>query len=304
MTSDLPRPTLYTTEFSAHYKLSNELLLERFLCNIFITNFPVHLSSKELWNSCAQYGTVQDVFIPNKLSKEGKLLAFAHFNKISDVDTLIRNLRSIWLENFRIYANVAWFTRESKPKSFSQNSAPKEPMHVNSKPKELVHESGSLNYEGDPVLVGCVKDFKTLPNIHNVCFSEGFNRGKNKLFSLKQWNAQFEIPDRVVWIDVEGTPLQAWSHVTFNMIASKWGELVYMDESNASNKYIMRLCVKTTVGIHKWEEENDDEVIPDSFQSIVNEYNIMENSPNHVENSPGQMHNSPNQMENFDVFEL
>ncbi|GKA51445.1 RNA-directed DNA polymerase, eukaryota, reverse transcriptase zinc-binding domain protein, partial [Tanacetum coccineum] len=139
------------------------------------------------------------------------------------------------------------------------------------------------------------------------------------------------------------TPLQAWSHATFNRIASKWGELVYMDESNASNKYSMRLCVKTRVhhliaksfkvilegkvsvvcvkevigwvldfgedditqckydsdnnlvGIHKWEEENnDDEVIPNSFQSIVNEYNIMKNSP-------WQMESSPNHVENFDV---
>nr|GEY00725.1 RNA-directed DNA polymerase, eukaryota, reverse transcriptase zinc-binding domain protein [Tanacetum cinerariifolium] len=146
----------------------------------------------------------------------------------------------------------------------------------------MVLERGSLNYRGDPVIVGCVKDFKTLLNIHNVCF------------------------DRVIWIDVEGMPLQAWSHATFNRITSKWGKLVYMDDTNASNKYIMRLCVKTrvfdfgeddiaqfedgsdnnSVGIHKWEEENDGLVIPYSFQSIVNEYNIMKNSLDHVENSP------------------
>ncbi|GJZ55945.1 hypothetical protein Tco_0611138 [Tanacetum coccineum] len=168
--------------------------------------------------------------------------------------------------------------------------------------------------------------------------------------AFNQWNAQFEIPDRVVWIDVEGTSLQAWSLATFNRIASKCGELIYMDESNASSKYSMRLCVKTrvhhllsksfkvilegkvlvvsakevtrwvpdfeeddiaqsedgsdnnSVGIHKWEEENnDDEVILNSFQSIVNEYNIMENPPDHVEKSLRQMKNSSNHMENFDV---
>nr|GEY01564.1 hypothetical protein [Tanacetum cinerariifolium] len=325
------------------YKLSNESLLERLPCNIFITNFSVHLSAKELWNTCAQYGTVQDVYIPKKLSKQGKPFAFVHFNKINDVDMLIRNLRSNWLGNFRIYANVARFTRESKPKSFSQISAHKEPMHVNSKSKEPLHgfgytpsfakvvkrnevqechdtlvmvlERGSLNYRGDHVIVGCVKDFKNLLNIHNVYFGE----------------------DRVVWIDVEGMPLQAWSHATFNRITSKWGKLVYMDDTNASNKYNMRLYVKTgvhhliaesfkvilegkvsavrvkevtgwvpdfgdddiaqsedgsdnnSVGIHKWEEENDGHVIPYSFQSIVNEYNIVKNSLDHVENSPGKI---------------
>ncbi|GKG14653.1 hypothetical protein Tco_0354253, partial [Tanacetum coccineum] len=122
-----------------------------------------------------------------------------------------------------------------------------------------------------------------------------------------------------------------------------------MDESNASDKYNIRLCVKTmvhhliaesfkvilegkvsvfhakevtrwvpdfreddiaqfkdgsdnhSVGIHKREEYNDDGVIPNSFQSIVNEYNIVENSPEHVENSRRQMENSPDHVENFDV---
>ncbi|GJS13903.1 hypothetical protein Tco_0408375, partial [Tanacetum coccineum] len=104
---------------------------------------------------------------------------------------------------------------------------------------------GSLNYEGDHVLVGCDKDFKTLLSIHTKFQT---HNGINTWFSsLKQWNAQFEIPNRVVWIDVEGTPLQAWSHAPFNRIASKWDELVYMDDSKASNKYSMRLCIKTRV---------------------------------------------------------
>ncbi|GJS44121.1 hypothetical protein Tco_0569164 [Tanacetum coccineum] len=110
----------------------------------------------------------------------------------------------------------------------------------------MVRERGSLNYEGDPVLVGCAKDFKTLSNIHNICFSEGFTLPLGSQ-AFNQWNAQFEIPGRVVWIDVEGTSLQAWSLANFNRIASKCGELVNMDVSNASNKYNMRLCVKTRV---------------------------------------------------------
>nr|GEW95462.1 hypothetical protein [Tanacetum cinerariifolium] len=40
------------------YKLSNESLLEILLCNIFIMNFLVRLSTKELWNTCAQYDRV------------------------------------------------------------------------------------------------------------------------------------------------------------------------------------------------------------------------------------------------------
>nr|GFA09635.1 ribonuclease H-like domain-containing protein [Tanacetum cinerariifolium] len=51
--------------------------------------------------------------------------------------------------------------------------------------------------------------------------------------------------DRIVWIYVEGIPLRAWSKTTFNKIARKWGELVFMDDSNSANKYSLRICVKT-----------------------------------------------------------
>ncbi|GKA47697.1 RNA-directed DNA polymerase, eukaryota [Tanacetum coccineum] len=53
-----------------------------------------------------------------------------------------------------------------------------------------------------------------------------------------------------------------------------------------------------TIRMGSKEEENDDKVIQDSFQSIFNEYNIAENSPGHVENSSGQMENSPDHVEN------
>nr|GEY59685.1 hypothetical protein [Tanacetum cinerariifolium] len=52
--------------------------------------------------------------------------------------------------------------------------------------------------------------------------------------------------DKIVWIDVEGIPLRAWSKTNFNKIARKWGELVFMDDSNSANKYSLRICAKTT----------------------------------------------------------
>nr|GEW00533.1 putative reverse transcriptase domain-containing protein [Tanacetum cinerariifolium] len=47
-----------------------------------------------------------------------------------------------------------------------------------------------------------------------------------------------------VWRISLGTPLHAWLQTTFNKIASKWGDLVYMEDSSF-NKYSMRICVKT-----------------------------------------------------------
>nr|GEY68284.1 zinc finger BED domain-containing protein RICESLEEPER 2 [Tanacetum cinerariifolium] len=46
-------------------------------------------------------------------------------------------------------------------------------------------------------------------------------------------------------LNFKGIPLRAWSKTTFNKIARKWGELVFMDDSNGANKYSLRICVKT-----------------------------------------------------------
>nr|GEV22514.1 nucleotide-binding alpha-beta plait domain-containing protein [Tanacetum cinerariifolium] len=231
-------------------KESNASLLERLSCNIYITNFLALFSAKELWNTCLKY--VLDVFIPNKVSKQGKHFAFARFNKKS-------------------YSNVP--LNSSKPsfaKVVKNNEIPK------NHEEPVVLEDVVLNFEGNPILVGSVKDFKTLSNLYNVIYSEGFsgfkitylgsfwvllefdtfqscenfrtNEAINSWFSsLNYWTSDFEVHDRVVWIDVEGVPLKVWSKYSFNKIATTWREFIFMDDSNSSNKYSMRLCVKITL---------------------------------------------------------
>nr|GEU94968.1 hypothetical protein CTI12_AA135620 [Tanacetum cinerariifolium] len=73
--------------------MSNASMLERLSCNIFITNFPTYFSSKDLWNTWSKFGTVLDVYIPNKVSKQGKRYDFARIKKVSHVDSLISSLR-------------------------------------------------------------------------------------------------------------------------------------------------------------------------------------------------------------------
>nr|GEU44164.1 RNA-directed DNA polymerase, eukaryota, reverse transcriptase zinc-binding domain protein [Tanacetum cinerariifolium] len=148
--------------------MSNASLLERLSCNIFITNLPAYFSSKDLWNTCSKFGTVLDVYFPNKVSKQGKRYAFDRFIKVSNVDSLISSLRSVWLGSFHLYANVARFNRGTKT-SDSQKSHSNVPRNT-SKPSYakvlgkkkspqnydkpvIVLEEGMLNFEGEPVLV-------------------------------------------------------------------------------------------------------------------------------------------------------
>ncbi|GKE25935.1 RNA-directed DNA polymerase, eukaryota, reverse transcriptase zinc-binding domain protein [Tanacetum coccineum] len=245
---------------------SNTSLLEHLSCNIFLTNFPPHLTTKELWNTYGLYGTVLDVYILKKLSKQ------------------VRNLLLIHLSRIR---NPKHLHKFIKGKEYLQHKD--EPV--------MVLDYGSLDYEGNLVLVECIKDFKTIPNIHNSCDKFQKHSGINSWFScIKQWSKDFEVPNKVVWIDVEGIPLQAWSHSTFNKIACKWGELVYMDDSNSSNKYSIRLCVKTRLHqlitesfkrlkLSLQEEDEDDEVVPSAFQHDASIH--VENPFDHTAESCG-----------------
>nr|GFB41026.1 RNA-directed DNA polymerase, eukaryota, nucleotide-binding alpha-beta plait domain protein [Tanacetum cinerariifolium] len=60
--------------------------------SIFVTNFLDSTSSKDLWKLCQSYGTVVDVYIPNRRSKAGKRFAFVRFIKVDNVDRLVGNL--------------------------------------------------------------------------------------------------------------------------------------------------------------------------------------------------------------------
>ncbi|GKA62165.1 hypothetical protein Tco_0761684 [Tanacetum coccineum] len=48
-------------------------------------------------------------------------------------------------------------------------------------------------------------------------------------------NAQsdFAAKERIVWVDIEGVPLNAWTRSTFQKISSKWGELVELEDGYA-----------------------------------------------------------------------
>ncbi|GKA03205.1 RNA-directed DNA polymerase, eukaryota [Tanacetum coccineum] len=73
--------------------------------SVYVSNFPDGSTSKDLWKICNDYGTVVDVFIPNKKSKVGKRFAFVRFIKVDNLDRLIQNLNTIWIGRFHLFAN-------------------------------------------------------------------------------------------------------------------------------------------------------------------------------------------------------
>ncbi|GJS62808.1 nucleotide-binding alpha-beta plait domain-containing protein [Tanacetum coccineum] len=79
--------------------------------SVFITNFPESLSAKELFQSCKQYGHVVDTFIPTKRSKNGKRFGFVRFINVFNEERLVNNLCTVWIDRFKLHANIARFHR-------------------------------------------------------------------------------------------------------------------------------------------------------------------------------------------------
>ncbi|GJR12520.1 RNA-directed DNA polymerase, eukaryota, nucleotide-binding alpha-beta plait domain protein [Tanacetum coccineum] len=84
---------------------SNEDFTKKISHSVFVTNFPDYVNSRDLWNKCSVYGTVIDVFIPNKKSKAGKRFAFVRFIKVFNLDRLVKNLCTIWIGSYHLFAN-------------------------------------------------------------------------------------------------------------------------------------------------------------------------------------------------------
>ncbi|GJX14440.1 nucleotide-binding alpha-beta plait domain-containing protein [Tanacetum coccineum] len=82
--------------------------------SIFVLNFLDFVSAKDLFHSCKQYGHVVDSFIPMKRLKDGKRFGFVRFINVFNVERLVNNLCTIWLNRCKLHANIARFNRDQK----------------------------------------------------------------------------------------------------------------------------------------------------------------------------------------------
>ncbi|GKA51774.1 nucleotide-binding alpha-beta plait domain-containing protein [Tanacetum coccineum] len=256
---------------------SKEDEVHKISTSLFVTNFPHQFNAKDLWNTCKNYGTMVDAYIPNTRSKAGKRFGFVRFIKIFDTERLVNNLcTSLNTE------------MESKP--------------------ALVLDSTCVNQRDySNFLMSKVKDIASLTNLKVVLGKEGFENielkymggywimlefqskeakqmfqssvGIGTWFSqLQQASTDFIIDVRVTWVDIKGIPLKMWSENTFKRKVfwvrakeiSRWvpdfmkeneEETDREDEINSeefiSNDMKLKKC-------ENWDEDSDIEVVPDS----------------------------------------
>nr|GFA83128.1 RNA-directed DNA polymerase, eukaryota [Tanacetum cinerariifolium] len=159
--------------------------------SIFITNFPDVTTSKDLRVLSQSYGTVVDVFIPNRMSKAGKRFAFVRFIKVDNVERLVGNLRMLWIGRKHLQANVARYERDSipskrvphkfnhvapTPTSFvsAVKGVSSLPIPFASSPALVLDDSCMVSRDLDNFVMGEIRQFSSINNLRVLLHNEGF----------------------------------------------------------------------------------------------------------------------------------
>nr|GEV63734.1 hypothetical protein [Tanacetum cinerariifolium] len=193
-----------------------EDLTQKVSQSIFVTNFSESVTPRDFWRVCGTYGTVVDVFIPVKRSKAGKRFAFVRFIKVINLDRLVKNLCTLWIGNYHLYANQVRFER---PRI---NQFP--PLNESSRVSE---NQGLRQPHGSYAkVVNAIS-----PMVNASPFVTPLFVKKTSRRNLGEASNDFVSDERIVWLDIEGVPLHAWSRETFSRIAKKWGETLNIEDT-------------------------------------------------------------------------
>nr|GEX89222.1 nucleotide-binding alpha-beta plait domain-containing protein [Tanacetum cinerariifolium] len=198
--------SLFSIRIMGSYR-SKEDDVSRISTSIYVSNFPESFSAKDLFHSCKQYGHVVDTFIPFKRSKDGKRFGFVCFINVFNVERLMSNLCTIWVDRSKFHANIARFHRAPlnnnkvpteqkfgynrninnvRAKEGVTTGSSKSYVHAvkiknmfgalecDSMPSIVLDDECLISKDLSKALLGRVKDFTSLPNLKIVLKNEGF----------------------------------------------------------------------------------------------------------------------------------
>ncbi|GJZ15913.1 RNA-directed DNA polymerase, eukaryota [Tanacetum coccineum] len=227
------------------YKASMADDLAKISLSVYVSNFPSHLTVRELWNICGKKGTLVDVFIAKRNNKLRQMFAFCRFIKVSDSDALINLISNIWIGKLRLHANVARYARKEESKL--SHTVVKvvimifEPLHIHVLCVEVKAFLGfSFKYLGG---LWVLFEFSSQNAKDNFIKHEGI---LSRFSFLKPWHDDFVVEERLIWLEIEGVPLRAWNKETFTHICSKWGEVLFSDDTDGCNRLSKWLCIKSS----------------------------------------------------------
>nr|GFA94100.1 UvrD-like helicase, ATP-binding domain, P-loop containing nucleoside triphosphate hydrolase [Tanacetum cinerariifolium] len=214
--------------------------------SVFVSNFPEGCTSKDLWKVCNDYGTVVDVFIPNKKSKAGKRFTFVKFIKLvfpTCKDMLAAPSNSTGFRQPKAQDHVGSYVNVVNGSSIAAVPGP----YISSASTLVLDDSCVFERDLSKYAMVKVKDVNSIPNLRTLLMDEGFfdfilkylggmwvmfefDKVDTKVnmmqhIGVKSWFHviqdavhDFVSDERIVWVDIEGVPLNVWSRETFMRI--------------------------------------------------------------------------------------
>ncbi|GJW05847.1 nucleotide-binding alpha-beta plait domain-containing protein [Tanacetum coccineum] len=173
-----------------------------------LMNGKMGVAFMDLFHSCKQYGHVVDSFIPMKRLKDGKRFGFVRFINVFNVERLVNNLCTIWLNRCKLHANIARFNRDQKNGNKYKTANQKKHegrkntfydpskeagtfdsrnsfvnvlkgtnmvKETDSSPVIVLEEDCLNSKDLSNSLIGRIKDVGSLSNLKKVLYNEGFD---------------------------------------------------------------------------------------------------------------------------------
>jgi hypothetical protein len=81
----------------------------------YFTNFPEDVKAIDLWPRFGRFARVGEVYIPNKVDKQGNRFGFVKFREVNDAVDLLRRVSNIWIGSFKLRVNLSKFKRNEEP---------------------------------------------------------------------------------------------------------------------------------------------------------------------------------------------
>nr|GEW94766.1 RNA-directed DNA polymerase, eukaryota [Tanacetum cinerariifolium] len=199
----------------------------------------------------------------------GKRFAFVRFIKVINVDRLVENLCNLWIGRMHLHANVARFDRppirSARPNTASRptaNTVSRPTVngassfvsvlkgnsntinHISTTPALVLDEECLVEWNPDNFVLGEVKDFSSINNLL-ILLLRVFSIVASWFSQLRTAQSDFVSREQIVWIDIEGVPLHAWSRSTFSKIGSRWGEMLEHEDNKEDCFARKRICIRT-----------------------------------------------------------
>nr|GEW64906.1 uncharacterized protein [Tanacetum cinerariifolium] len=97
------------------------------------------------------------------------------------------------------------------------------PEFDTSEPALILDDSCIKEYDFCFSIMGKVKDVAAIPNLYSILSNEGFH------------SVKLSYLERIIWVEIEGLPIKAWTCNSVRKIASLWGEIVALGDSNSQS---------------------------------------------------------------------